>query len=67
MIAVPTHLEESFLQVAEIEHKPVNKLIEMALLNSWKTITMHDLRRQQLKGFDAANPSLYYLTMRKGC
>ncbi|MFI3155165.1 MAG: hypothetical protein QX199_03325 [Methylococcaceae bacterium] len=31
MIAVPTHLEESFLHVAEIEHKPVNKLIEMAL------------------------------------
>jgi predicted DNA-binding protein len=31
MIAVPTDLEESFLQVAEIEHKPVNKLIEMAL------------------------------------
>ncbi len=31
MIAVPTHLEESFLHVAELEHKPVSTLIEMAL------------------------------------
>lgn len=31
MIAVPKHLEEPFLHVAEIEHKPVSKLIEMAL------------------------------------
>lgn len=31
MITVPKHLEEPFLHVAEIEHKPVNKLIEMAL------------------------------------
>ncbi len=31
MIAVSEELEQSFLQLAEIEHKPVNKLIEMAL------------------------------------
>lgn len=31
MIEVPTHLEESFLHVAELEHKPVSKLIETAL------------------------------------
>ena len=31
MIAVPTHLEESFLHVAKIEHKPVNTLMQMAL------------------------------------
>lgn len=31
MIAVSEELEQSFLQLAEIEHKPVNKLVEMAL------------------------------------
>ncbi len=31
MIAVPNDLELSFLQLAEIEHQPVTKLIEMAL------------------------------------
>jgi predicted DNA-binding protein len=31
MIAVPSDLEQSFLQLAEIEHQPVTKLIEMAL------------------------------------
>lgn len=31
MIAVSAHLEESFLHVAELKHKPVSTLIEMAL------------------------------------
>jgi predicted DNA-binding protein len=32
MIAVPAYLEESFLHVAEVEHQPVSKLIEKALI-----------------------------------
>jgi predicted DNA-binding protein len=32
MIAVPAYLEESFLHVAEVEHQPVSKLIETALI-----------------------------------
>ena len=31
MITLPEHLEKPFLHIAEMEHKPVNKLIEQAL------------------------------------
>ncbi|MEI6705768.1 MAG: hypothetical protein WCK96_01400 [Methylococcales bacterium] len=31
MITLPEHLEQPFLHIAELEHKPVNKLIEQAL------------------------------------
>ena len=31
MITLPEHLEKPFLHIAEMEHKPVNTLIEQAL------------------------------------
>jgi predicted DNA-binding protein len=31
MITLPEYLEQPFLHIAEMEHKPVNKLIEQAL------------------------------------
>ena len=31
MISVTTNLENSFLQLAKLEHKPVNQIIEQAL------------------------------------
>ncbi|MDO9213585.1 MAG: DUF6290 family protein [Methylococcales bacterium] len=31
MITLPEHLEKPFLHIAELEHKPVNTLIEQAL------------------------------------
>ncbi len=31
MITLPEHLEQPFLHIAEMEHKPVNTLIEQAL------------------------------------
>ena len=31
MMTLPEYLEKPFLHIAELEHKPVNKLIEQAL------------------------------------
>lgn len=31
MMTLPEHLEQPFLHIAELEHKPVNTLIEQAL------------------------------------
>lgn len=46
MIVFPEHLEHSFLQLAEIEHKPVSTLIEQALTEFLED--HHDARLAEL-------------------
>jgi predicted DNA-binding protein len=49
MITLPEYLEKPFLHIAELEHKPVNKLIEQALTEFLEDYYDVQLAEQALK------------------
>jgi predicted DNA-binding protein len=58
MIALPEYLEQSFLQIAESEHKPVIKLIEQALIEFLEDYQDAKLAEQAMKRIESGESEL---------
>lgn len=61
MIALPEHLEQSFLQIAEAEHKPVMKVIEQALIEFLEDYQDTKLAEQAMKDIESGKDKVLNL------
>lgn len=62
MITLPEYLEQPFLHLAEIEHKPVNTLIEQALTEFLEDYYDAQLAEQALKEIHEGKSKVLSLT-----
>jgi predicted DNA-binding protein len=62
MITLPEYLEQPFLHIAELEHKPVNKLIEQALTEFLEDYYDVQLAEQALKEINEGKSKVLSLT-----
>jgi predicted DNA-binding protein len=58
MIALPDYLEQPFLQLAELEHKPVSQLIEKALVEFLEDYHDARLAEQAIKRIESGEDTL---------
>ena len=62
MMTLPEHLEQPFLHIAEMEHKPVSTLIEQALTEFLEDYYDARLAEQTLKEIERGEVKVFSLT-----